>query len=247
MGTDCLQFKFPRLFSLSSDKDGSLKDFIARKISSSNWNLSFRRPLLAWEDDATHNLQVVLGDGPPLRHGMENSMRWKASSQGASLLSSITAIEHHCRSTIEALPPVSSISHTNPPPNLGISASATQPLSSTTPSKLAGQIARIATIFRIDEGFAKATCNFTTLIGQGAFGLVYKDQMLTSETIVVKMLATDSKQEAKEFQTELAEAAKAQFSHDYSDHLALMRAGKKLKETSLDMNTAGRILFLLNQ
>ncbi|KAF5935559.1 hypothetical protein HYC85_026688 [Camellia sinensis] len=105
----------------------------------------------------------------------------------------------------------------------------------------------LATIFRIDEGFAKATCNFTTLIGQGAFGLVYKDQMLTSETIVVKMLATDSKQEAKEFQTELAEAAKAQFSHDYSDHLALMRVGKKLKETSLDMNTAGRIFFLLNQ
>ncbi|CAL5359894.1 unnamed protein product [Camellia sinensis] len=100
---------------------------------------------------------------------------------------------------------------------------------------LAGQIARIATIFRIDEGFAKATCNFTTLIGQGAFGLVYKDQMLTSETIVVKMLATDSKQEAKEFQTELAEAAKAQFSHDYSDHLALVWAYEGWKEAERDV------------
>ncbi|KAI8017458.1 hypothetical protein LOK49_LG04G00402 [Camellia lanceoleosa] len=107
---------------------------------------------------------------------------------------------------------------TNPPPNLGISVSATQPSSSTTASK----------------GFAKATCNFTTLIGQGAFGLVYKAQMLTSETIVVKVLATDSKQGAKEFQTELAEAAKAQFSRDYSDHLALVRAYECWKEAEKD-------------
>ncbi|KAL7204550.1 hypothetical protein ACSBR2_017593 [Camellia fascicularis] len=48
----------------------------------------------------------------------------------------------------------------------------------------------------------KATCNFTTMIGQGAFGPVYKAQMLTGETVAVKVLATDSKQGAKEFQTE---------------------------------------------
>ncbi|KAI8013325.1 Calcium/calmodulin-regulated receptor-like kinase 1 [Camellia lanceoleosa] len=47
-----------------------------------------------------------------------------------------------------------------------------------------------------------ATCNFTTLIGQGAFGPVYKAQMLTGETITVKVLAIDSNQGAKEFQTE---------------------------------------------
>ncbi|CAL5437089.1 unnamed protein product [Camellia sinensis] len=59
--------------------------------------------------------------------------------------------------------------------------------------------------------------------------------MLTSETIVVKMLATDSKQEAKEFQTELAEAAKAQFSHDYSDHLVLVWAYEGWKEAERDV------------
>ncbi|CAL5393027.1 unnamed protein product [Camellia sinensis] len=48
----------------------------------------------------------------------------------------------------------------------------------------------------------KATSNFTTLIGQGAFGPVYKAQMVTGETVAVKVLATDSKQGAKEFQTE---------------------------------------------
>ncbi|KAI6690492.1 hypothetical protein NL676_027320 [Syzygium grande] len=49
----------------------------------------------------------------------------------------------------------------------------------------------------------KATCNFTTLIGQGAFGPVYKAQMSTGETVAVKVLATDSKQGEREFQTEV--------------------------------------------
>ncbi|KAI3466196.1 hypothetical protein Pfo_022859 [Paulownia fortunei] len=49
----------------------------------------------------------------------------------------------------------------------------------------------------------KATYNFTTLIGQGAYGPVYKAQMSTGETVAVKVLATDSKQGEKEFQTEV--------------------------------------------
>ncbi|XP_044488346.1 calcium/calmodulin-regulated receptor-like kinase 1 isoform X1 [Mangifera indica] len=49
----------------------------------------------------------------------------------------------------------------------------------------------------------KATYNFTTLIGQGAFGPVYKAQMSTSETVAVKVLATNSKQGEREFQTEV--------------------------------------------
>ncbi|KAE9456540.1 hypothetical protein C3L33_11623, partial [Rhododendron williamsianum] len=49
----------------------------------------------------------------------------------------------------------------------------------------------------------KATCNFTNVIGQGAFGPVYKAQMLTGETVAVKVLATDSNQGEKEFHTEV--------------------------------------------
>ncbi|XP_072968698.1 calcium/calmodulin-regulated receptor-like kinase 1 [Typha angustifolia] len=49
----------------------------------------------------------------------------------------------------------------------------------------------------------KATGNFTTLIGQGAFGTVYKAQMSTGETVAVKVLDTSSKQGEKEFQTEV--------------------------------------------
>ncbi|KAJ1441924.1 Serine-threonine/tyrosine-protein kinase, catalytic domain [Sesbania bispinosa] len=49
----------------------------------------------------------------------------------------------------------------------------------------------------------KATYNFTTVIGQGAFGPVYKAQMPTGETLAVKVLATNSKQGEKEFHTEV--------------------------------------------
>ncbi|KAG0471374.1 hypothetical protein HPP92_015920 [Vanilla planifolia] len=49
----------------------------------------------------------------------------------------------------------------------------------------------------------KATSNFTTLIGQGAFGPVYKAQVSTGEIVAVKVLAADSKQGEREFQTEV--------------------------------------------
>ncbi|TKY66694.1 leucine-rich repeat receptor serine/threonine-protein kinase [Spatholobus suberectus] len=49
----------------------------------------------------------------------------------------------------------------------------------------------------------KATHNFTTVIGQGAFGPVYKAQMSTGATVAVKVLATNSKQGEKEFHTEV--------------------------------------------
>lgn len=49
----------------------------------------------------------------------------------------------------------------------------------------------------------KATQNFTTVLGQGSFGPVYKAVMLTGEVVAVKVLASDSKQGEREFQTEV--------------------------------------------
>ncbi|KAK7319564.1 hypothetical protein RJT34_04286 [Clitoria ternatea] len=49
----------------------------------------------------------------------------------------------------------------------------------------------------------KATSNFTTIIGNGAFGPVYKAQMPTGETVAVKVLGTNSRQGEQEFLTEV--------------------------------------------
>ncbi|XP_051119648.1 calcium/calmodulin-regulated receptor-like kinase 2 isoform X2 [Andrographis paniculata] len=50
----------------------------------------------------------------------------------------------------------------------------------------------------------KGTQNFTTVLGQGSFGLVYKAIMPAGEEVAVKVLASDSKQGEKEFQTEVS-------------------------------------------
>ncbi|KAI3760871.1 hypothetical protein L1987_51272 [Smallanthus sonchifolius] len=50
----------------------------------------------------------------------------------------------------------------------------------------------------------KATKNFTTILGQGSFGPVYKATMPAGEVVAVKALASDSKQGETEFQTEVS-------------------------------------------
>ncbi|KAK8968939.1 putative leucine-rich repeat receptor-like serine/threonine-protein kinase [Platanthera guangdongensis] len=49
----------------------------------------------------------------------------------------------------------------------------------------------------------KATQNFTTVLGQGSFGPVYKAILPAGEVVAVKVLANKSKQGEKEFQTEV--------------------------------------------
>lgn len=50
----------------------------------------------------------------------------------------------------------------------------------------------------------KATQNFTTVLGQGSFGPVYKATMATGGVAAVKVLASNSKQGEREFQTEVS-------------------------------------------
>lgn len=54
----------------------------------------------------------------------------------------------------------------------------------------------------------KATSNFTALLGQGAFGPVYKAVLPTiGTTLAVKVLAEQSKQGDREFQNEVCSAS----------------------------------------
>lgn len=55
----------------------------------------------------------------------------------------------------------------------------------------------------ISRDIQKGTQNFTTILGQGSFGPVYKATMPAGEVVAVKVLASDSKQGEKEFQTEV--------------------------------------------
>lgn len=50
----------------------------------------------------------------------------------------------------------------------------------------------------------KGTHNFTTILGQGSFGPVYKVTLPDGEVLAVKVLASDSKQGEREFQTEVS-------------------------------------------
>ncbi|XP_027154653.1 calcium/calmodulin-regulated receptor-like kinase 2 [Coffea eugenioides] len=54
----------------------------------------------------------------------------------------------------------------------------------------------------------RATQNFTTILGQGSFGPVYKAVMPAGEVVAVKVLASNSKQGEKEFHTEVSVLAR---------------------------------------
>lgn len=58
----------------------------------------------------------------------------------------------------------------------------------------------------------KATSNFTALLGQGAFGPVYKAILpSTGTTLAVKVLAEQSKQGDREFQNEVLDVSELAF------------------------------------
>ncbi|XP_073293958.1 calcium/calmodulin-regulated receptor-like kinase 2 isoform X1 [Primulina huaijiensis] len=60
----------------------------------------------------------------------------------------------------------------------------------------------IRILFTLD--IQKGTQNFTTILGQGSFGPVYKATMPAGEVVAVKVLASNSKQGEREFHTEVS-------------------------------------------
>ncbi|CAL5415768.1 unnamed protein product [Camellia sinensis] len=80
LGSRCLKAEFPRIFSLSIDKGGSLLSFYDRRSSVEEWNFIFRRNLYDWEKDEVNRLVVVLKDAPPLRSNVEDCATWNGTA-----------------------------------------------------------------------------------------------------------------------------------------------------------------------
>ncbi|XP_028126809.1 very-long-chain 3-oxoacyl-CoA reductase 1-like [Camellia sinensis] len=81
-----LKVEFPRLYNLSGDKDGTLKDCVQRRQSTGVWVFSFGRPLLAWEEEEVDRLQGWLGCGPRIRLNCPDALHWDADPSGLNLI-----------------------------------------------------------------------------------------------------------------------------------------------------------------
>ncbi|CAL5336186.1 unnamed protein product [Camellia sinensis] len=84
-----LRSEFPRLFSLSVEKEGALQFFYHRKGPGSDWKLAFRRSLLAWEEEEVHRLNVLLAEVPNLNPLTEDYCLWRASNSGVFSVASV--------------------------------------------------------------------------------------------------------------------------------------------------------------
>ncbi|XP_028075237.1 uncharacterized protein LOC114277538 [Camellia sinensis] len=88
-GGCCLKEGFPRLYSLSTAKNGSLKFFVDNKGTSEMWDLSLRRPLLQWEGKESSKLTNLLRAAPVLFSGEKDKPRWLPCQTGQSFVASL--------------------------------------------------------------------------------------------------------------------------------------------------------------
>ncbi|GMP92605.1 hypothetical protein CsSME_00042760 [Camellia sinensis var. sinensis] len=88
---------FPRLFSLSTEKEVSLECVVQRKEGVGGWHLNFRRPLRSWEEVEVVRLYALLAEVPPLRPTIPDSLRWLRSSSGKFTVAAVREwlVAHH--------------------------------------------------------------------------------------------------------------------------------------------------------
>lgn len=89
MGSRSLKTEFPRLFSLSTEKDETLHQISLKKSLLGEWQLQFRRSLLAWEVKEQQRLCGLLVASPILRVGFEDTCSWAAEGSGQFTVSSV--------------------------------------------------------------------------------------------------------------------------------------------------------------
>lgn len=85
----CLKEEFPRLFSLSREKKGSLSMFSNLKETSGEWSILPRREFFEWEKLEMLRLASILDSGPTVSRGTVDHPRWAASSTGMFSVSSL--------------------------------------------------------------------------------------------------------------------------------------------------------------
>ncbi|CAL5376573.1 unnamed protein product [Camellia sinensis] len=89
VGGVCLRDEFPRLYSLSVDKQGSVFMFHNNRDVYGNWVLNFRRPLFVWETEELSRLLQHLSSPPLLRANVADCLTWNATASGGFSVSSV--------------------------------------------------------------------------------------------------------------------------------------------------------------
>ncbi|XP_028061495.1 uncharacterized protein LOC114264963 [Camellia sinensis] len=85
----CLKDEFPRLYSLSVDKVGSVFMFHNCRDKSGNWIFNFRRPFFAWKEEEMSRLIVHLSSSLVLSVNVANCLCWRADLSGIFSVSSV--------------------------------------------------------------------------------------------------------------------------------------------------------------
>ncbi|CAL5391723.1 unnamed protein product [Camellia sinensis] len=86
---ECLRDEFPRLYSLSVNKVGSVFMFHNNRDAYGIWVFNFRRPLFAWEEEELSRLLMHLSSTPLLRANVADCLTWNADTSSCfSVLSS---------------------------------------------------------------------------------------------------------------------------------------------------------------
>lgn len=80
---------FPRLYQISSNKEGRVAAFMVFVSDSYEWNVEFRRSLMAWEEDQVVTLNNLLMGATEINQMEDDTIGWKADSCGVYTMASM--------------------------------------------------------------------------------------------------------------------------------------------------------------
>lgn len=84
-----LRNTFPRLYQISSNKEGRVAAFLFSVRDRYEWKVEFRRPLMAWEEEQVITLNNLLMEVTELNQREDDTIGWKADSCGVYAVASM--------------------------------------------------------------------------------------------------------------------------------------------------------------